>query len=414
MKRTFTLIVLLASASVIFAQNSIEVTMGASYVNEVFYSFEDGTLKSSARTNWDIAFSSDQMSVSVLANTGTGLMLYTYPNGDTASWATADTTGITWNPLYNSIVTWETGAFNTNTNLDYTTSTYDYGWGNYNTTNHYIVGDSIYILALADGSYKKLVIEEKNASDNQWTFKYADLDGSNEVTKTFDADDYSTTFVYYSLANNDFVDQEPGSRWQLLFTKYFDYTYMDGYGYNVTGVLMNSDVYAQEVAEVDTLSDSYELTLFNDTISQIGYDWKSFDHTNYSYSVTDSLVFFVQDSLDSDNGYPVYKIIFTGFSGSSDGTITFSQEKVYSSVTTISEVKQSGISVYPNPADSYINILHDLNSSAGLSVYNINGTKVLSSSTIENELNISALTPGIYSLIINTEGTMHTAKFIKK
>lgn len=408
MTRTFTFILLLSFSLSMFSQDSVQVTMGASYANEVFYSFEDGTLKSSARTDWDIAFNAAKMSVSILANTGSGLELYTYPD-TIGSWDVVDTTDMSWTSLYNSIVTWETGAFNTNTN----TGNFDYGWGIYNMSNHFIVGDSIYIVKLADGTYKKLAIIEKDAPNNQWTFKYADLDGGNEKSETFDADDYSTSFVYYSLANGDFVDQEPESRWQLLFTKYFDYTYMNGYGYNMTGILVNSDVYVQEVAGIDTASDSYDLSLFNDTISQIGSDWKTFDLNTYTYNVSDSLVFFVQDSLDSENGYPVYKMIITAFGGSTDGTVTFTQEKVSSS-TSIYEEEQAALSVYPNPASNVLNINNNFSGTIEVAIYNINGRKVLYSSSVDKSLDISVLSPGIYNLVISAEDSMFTSKFIKE
>ncbi len=410
-----------------------QVSMGSSYANEVFYSFEDSVLRSSPRENWDIAFAADQMSVTVLANNGLGINVYTYSNGDTADWSSVDTSGMVWNPLYNSIATWETGAFNENTNLNYTTYVFDYGWGNYDMSTHNISGDSIYIMSMSDGSYKKLVISEKNAVDNEWTFVYADLDGSNEETVTFGADTASSDFIYYSMTNNSFAGQGADSRWQLLFTKYYDYTYSDGMGYNVTGILTNSDVWVQEVSNVDTAANDYNLKLFTDTISTIGFDWKSFDHTTFTYKVSDSLVYFVQDVQDTIDGeFPIYKFIITGFDRTT-GTFTFTQELVGTdssasavqnseeeensneNETAITQNAIQALTVYPNPASDVLNIGSTFtNSNVQLSIYNMTGKLVLSSTSIENSLDISSLSMGIYNILIYNEGTIYSTKFIKQ
>ena len=58
---------------------------------DVYYSLENGIVKSETRANWDIAFTSSKMSASILSNGGSGVELYSYPNGDTNAWATVDT-----------------------------------------------------------------------------------------------------------------------------------------------------------------------------------------------------------------------------------------------------------------------------------------------------------------------------------
>ena len=63
-----------------------------------------------------------------------------------------------------------------------------------------MVGDSVYILKLADGTYKKFQVIKKASIQNTYYFKYADLDGTNEVNEVVDCSSYNDkNFVYYSL-----------------------------------------------------------------------------------------------------------------------------------------------------------------------------------------------------------------------
>ena len=56
----------------LLAQVQKEVVTGAGYANDVYYSLETGTVTTVDRDNWDIAFVTQVMSVSVLANNGFG------------------------------------------------------------------------------------------------------------------------------------------------------------------------------------------------------------------------------------------------------------------------------------------------------------------------------------------------------
>ncbi len=88
----------------------ITVNTGSGYINEVYWDFED--LNHTVPLNeWDIAFTTDQMDVSIIANHGNTVELFTYPNGSIDDWNSVDTTGMVWKPMYNSIMNWGAGAF---------------------------------------------------------------------------------------------------------------------------------------------------------------------------------------------------------------------------------------------------------------------------------------------------------------
>lgn len=413
MRKIFTLFFVTALFCNSFAQTEVIVSTGAGYADEVYYSFQDSVIKTSPRTDWDIAFTSQTMSVSVLANTGAGLMLYTYPNGTINDWASVDTTGMEWDPMYNSIESWESGAFNVNVAAD---DVFDYGWGQYNMTNHFITGDSLYIVALSDTVFKKFAIIEKDAPNNKFVFKYADLDGASEVQDTIEANDYSTSFIHYSFTTGEVVDQEPDTRWQLLFTRYFDYNIP----YYVTGVLANSGVSIQEVSGVSQSEfEDYDMELFSDTISQIGSDWKSFNMGTFQYDIADDVVYFVQDTLDGEEIHPIWKIYFTAFGGSTDGVYTFMKEEL-GETTGIKVINNHQISLYPNPASDYINVIHDFNSEIEISVYNTAGKLMLreyargTSGLNSQRLEVDFLPTGIYNAVIRSEKELFTTKFLKK
>ena len=412
MKSIFTLLILLFLTTSVFSQTEVSVVTGEGYANEVYYNFDNDVLKTAPRNTWDLAFKTDQMSVSVLANNGNKVMVYTWPKGAIGDWSTVDTTGMAWTAMYNSVVDWEYGAFNANTEIG---NDFDYGWGKYNMTTHNISGDSIFIVKLASGVFKKFAINQKNAIQNVWTFKYADLDGKNDTTITLKANDYKTkTYIHYSIANNMVVEQEPAERWQLIFTRYYDYTIP----YMVSGVLANAGIKIQQVNGVSQIDfEDYQTSMLNDTISEIGSDWKTFSMSSNppGYVVSPDVVYFVQDTKGSDNS--IWKLYFTGFDYT-NGTYSFIKKKL--DATGINTLSERNLTVYPNPASQEINVIHDFSGNTDITIYNISGQPVFKTQNFESTglnkqtLNIGNLPSGMYSLLIRSGKDAKTVKFLKK
>ena len=181
------------------------ISMGAGYADEIFYCLENGVVKISPRSSWDIAFSTDPMSSTILVNEGYGIELYTYPSGDQAAWDAVDTSGISdWPVMFNSDTSWYYGAFDRNDK-----GHPDYGWGVYNTQTHDVVGDSLFIIRLSDGTVKKLFIEKRAAMTNSFSIKYGNIADAGE-TKEISCGTYSgKNFVYFSLGSGEVLDIEP-------------------------------------------------------------------------------------------------------------------------------------------------------------------------------------------------------------
>lgn len=182
-----------------------------------------------------------------------------------------DTSGIhTWKKMYNSMNTWDEGAFNM-----YSQGHPDYGWGIYNMLDHNLKGDSLYAIKLQNNGWKNLYIQKKQSALNIYTFRYSDLDGKNLVVENIDnTKNSSKLFTYYSLSEKKIVDREPdNSLWDLVLTKYHD----NNIDYNVTGILLNENVSASVFEAMDstsaftaTLADT---TIFSDSLTIIGNSW---------------------------------------------------------------------------------------------------------------------------------------------
>jgi len=295
---------------------SESITMGASYTNDIYYSFKNGVIAEVPRTNWDIAFGVPVRSSSILINSTAGVTLKAYPNTFTTwvSNTTLDTTGYkTWNFLYNSDTTWEDGAFSRNA-----TGYPNYGWCIYDyLSTHNLTGNAIYVIKLRNGDFKKIFIDKKLSAQQKYTFHYANIDGTDEhIVTEMDASTSNANYVYYSLQDNAIVaDREPdASTWDILFTKWID----NSIAYPVTGVLQNIQTTAIDVTADDPSTITYTNDQFLDDINTIGSDWKTINMSTYQYDIPTNRYYIVKGK----DGI-VYRINFTAFAGSSTGDLSF-------------------------------------------------------------------------------------------
>lgn len=418
MKRILLLLCFALISLGLMAQEQKEVITGAGYANDVYYSLENGTVDTVARDNWDIGFYTFYYSAGIIANNGSDVELYTYSEGDIDDWATLDTTGMDWVPMYNSLESFEDGAFNAHEQ-----GHPDYGWGIFTMGGDYpIDGDSLFVIKTTSGIYKKLAIIQKLAVANTWEFKYANLDGTDEQSVFLDASDYEDKlFIYYSLDNNEPLDREPlKTDWDLLFTKYYDYTIP----YSVTGVLINPDhVLAQEVRESgmdQSTHNSYEETAFTSNISEIGSDWKDFNMDSMKYILVDTVVYYLKTFGGArDSSY--YKIYFTDFSGGSfggQGVYNFMQERITFVSAEENELPVL-LQVYPNPARENIQVVFDLYGRTNIDIIDMTGrvvyTTAYDASGFTNlSMDLSRLNPGVFFIRVSMEDKSNVLRFIKE
>ena len=409
MNKIFTTLLLFISLN-LFSQNQ-SISLLPSYTNQSFYSLENGEVTNLNNTDWDLAFSTATMSSSIRINAGMGTELYSYPLGDTTDWNTFNSSNLSnWLPIYNSDTNWFVGAFDKNS-----TSMFDMGWGMYSMITHHVTGDSLYAIKTIGGDWKKLWIQK--LANDEYSFKYANLDGTNEINTSVSKLNYSDkNFIYYSLDQNSVLDREPNSiDWDITFTKYI--TPVQGMPYGVTGVMSNDGV---QVAQVDNLPDPNSYTDYSQhsmstEINTIGYDWKSFDMSTFSYSVEPYRCYFVKDLQDK-----VWRIIFTSFEGSSTGNIEFNTQEMTSS-SSISEL-QSDIStfeIYPNPiTDNNLTIVFDNSfNETQLEIFTVTGKQVFDKNINgagfqAKSFSLPNLDKGLYIVSISSRGNSIQKKLL--
>ena len=362
---------------------SQNVSLSSGYTNQSFYSMENGEVQNIANDNWDIAFSTDNFSSTIRINDGKGVQLYTYHLGDTSDWDMINnsTTNILYNPMYNSDITWEVGAFDINT-----TSGFDYGWGVYNLQNHHIIGDSIFLIQTVNGNWKKIWIKSKESGE--YFFKYANLDGTDIVNTSIQAANYSNKrFVYYSLDQDIVNDREPElSEWDISFTKYI--TPVQGTPYPVTGVLSNVGIKIAKAINIASPFNYIDFSshTFMEDINSIGYDWKTFQG---SYIIDNNRCYFVKDYNNN-----IWRIIFTEFEGTTSGNIEFNTELI-GSINSLENDLQKSFKIYPNPASSDVNIIYETNRDVKLEIHDLNGRRIFN--TILQKQDFSTVNIPLYN-----------------
>lgn len=390
------------------------VSLGAGYANQKWYSLKNDEQGSSAKNNWDLAFDISGMGTSIHINSITGVTLWTYKKGSVAAWNNVDTSGISnWTPQYNSDTTWTIGALDKG---KVASNYYDVGWGVYNPVTHVVAGDSLFIVKLSNGQYKKLLIN--NIAGGGYNFEYADINGDNNTSYFLDKAKYTgKNFAYFSLINNVEIDREPvvSANWDITFTQYTTFIPTP---YIVTGVLANKGVKVAKAIKINDVSNynSYGSHSFATAINTIGYDWKVFAGT---WSIEDSLIYFIKDK-NAD----VWKVIFTGFGGSANGNCIFKKQNlgVFTALETIDQDLVQ-FNIYPNPSEGKLELLYEVpqqTSLVTLEILNCQGEQVFqspllaSSGFYHKDLSYLNLSSGMYLISITSGKNKNIQKLIIK
>ena len=320
------------------------VSLGAGYTQQVWYNLQTGAKATSLANNWDLAFFLRSREAAIFINPVNNLHLY-LTKTTAANWATVDTAGIFTREQFNSDTSWSIGAFNrTGDNF------FNYGWGGYNQATHNVTGNSVYIIQLSDGTLKKFIVD-KLSYDTTFTFRQANLDGTNEQKFTFNKINFSgKTFGYFSFLTNAPIDREPkSSDWDITFLRYNGLTPNPTSGtlqnYTLTGVLQHPDATVAKIVGKDTASNSFAGANFSGLINTIGYDWKTYNMATNQYLVANATTYFVKRSDGK-----IYKLIFKSFGGSSTGNIVFSKQYLLpSSIVETDNGKNIRLSIVSNP-----------------------------------------------------------------
>lgn len=405
-------IALLFTANILSAQQTLhEISMKPGYSDEVYVSLAQGKVKSASLTEWDLGFEIKGFSSSIIVNEGKGWELYYIPESteSTFSQSLQESDISQWERVINSPRSWSSGAFNRGVDAALGT----YGWGEYNPATHTVTGSAVYVMKLADKMMKKVFIT--GLAGGTYTFKYANLDGTDEKTGAVAKSDFEgRNFGYYSFSTQDVVDHEPETQqWDMVFGKYVDYA-PDQSGneipYPVAGIRTNMGITVAKVPNGASGTVVPDESAFSNHINTIGFSWKTF--TGSGWSIDTSTAYYVKNQQNT-----IYKIVFKNFGGMSTGTTVFTQEEIVASnINDYVTEDNTMYSVFPTTliSASPLNI-HSHYQMTGVSLLDYTGKIVWTNKFTAPEsmvsISVPSLPTGQYALLIHG-GTVPVMKKI--
>ena len=399
------------------AQDIQEIALGAGYTKQSFVNLSAGTEATVNNTAWDLGFTVyGQQDAGVFVNESAGtsagvpqaqVELY---DAQTTDFATQPVPTSLTTRLYNTETSWAYGAFNEGR---VTTNPFDYGWGVYSTASNQVVGTKVFVVKLRTGSYVKFQIVSLGA--NGYTFKYANLDGTNEITKTINKADFAgKTLAYFNFATATTVAVEPANGFDLMYcrysTPYLDPSTGQYVPYTVAGILHARGVKTAKALNITPATVAY--STFQDSLktapNTIGFDWKAFDGAGWV--LDQNRVYFVKTTTNR-----VWKLQFIDFEGSSTGKAIVEKTDL-GIFTAVENQSVAGLQtlVYPNRVSTDFNIALDATNTTNLqnatiSVVDMQGRIVLNQNiAVQNGfqvLNIAAngFAAGVYNIQLVTE-----------
>jgi len=272
---------------------TVQIEIGYPYLNQVYYDCgTNSVVKINTKYDWDLAFECTPSGFHVLLNTARGMFIANQGNVSFAS--VTSEVGATW--------LWD----NPNGKLDAT------AFGDWQNTNNVFIVDRQFDANGNHLGYKKIIFQ---SVDNQiYTFKYADLDGTNEVTYTINKD-ISRNLIHFNFDNAGqtlFLEPEKNS-WDLLFTNHYHKFSNLPLPFVLTQVLSN--VHNNVVVAEDNNNQFFNINLkdtanytFTNFWDEIGYDWKIRNSQDNSYTINANKSFIIKTT-----GGLFYKIRFVDF-----------------------------------------------------------------------------------------------------
>lgn len=272
--------------------NTVQIEIEFPYKNQVFYDCETNSIVSTnSRYDWDLAFESNGKHIKL--NIAKAMFVEKKGVVDFNSVNSIDNVNWLWD--------------NQNGNLD---SLALNDW--LIEKNNVFVIDRGYDNEGNHFGYYKIIIQEE--TENDFTFKFAKLDGSNENTFNL-VKDKTTNFTYFSFDNlGKTVKVEPNKNtWDLEFTNHQHYfsnlplpfvlTQCISNIYNGVRVAESNDNNFSSITLKDTAN-----YIFTKQADEIGYDWKIRNSQDNSYEIDPNKCFIIRTK---DGWY--YKLRFIDF-----------------------------------------------------------------------------------------------------
>lgn len=398
---------------------TVQLTMGPSYQNQVFFNLANENTKSQLASQWDVAFYRNSiMDMGIKVNDAKDIKVYQVSATPSAFDNIDLSQKATWgNPLFNPDLTnrIQEGAFDTATLLP--SGQFNFGWGSYDMVTHIITGKVSFVLEYGDGTYYKFFI---NQFQGGYSFKYAKWNGTSwdtTQTKTVANGSDDALFNYFSFESGEKVNNiEPAKNdWNFMLTRYYTF-YNNVMMYRMSGIIQNPNIKVAKIQSETQASSTFSApasTAYSDVITSIGHSWKP------TSGVHSDVVYYIKDA----NNY--YRLYFTENGGATTGNVSFKYKNITSELGVTDLGKKASFGVYPNPiSNKKATILFDVkenaNSNGTAEIYDLTGKKVFETKLSkqnglqQQDLNLSNLNAGTYLLKINYAGLSETKKIIIK
>lgn len=339
----------LAISTLSNAQNFQEISTGAGYNKQSFIKLSEGSQKQVNNDAWDLAFTAfGFQDAGIFINESSGSSMgQNLPQTELYDAKTSDFNAsiildsIVSNKYLNSEESWSFGAFN-ETRLP--ANPFDFGWGKYNPAGQRVDGDKVFVLRLRNGNYKKIKIE--SLIGTTYTLRYANLDGSDEITKTINKMPVrSDKLIFFSMTANDVVDVLPNGGFDMMYGRYTSLA-RDPNGtieqqYNVTGILTGPGVQVAAAKGVDpkTVKAENYVDQYSTRTDVIGHDWKTLVGTGWE--LAQDRAYFVKTADKR-----IWKIVIIDFEGSATGNAVF--EKTDLGISSNHEISGVETGISPN------------------------------------------------------------------
>lgn len=364
-----------------------DFSMNPGYEYMVYYSVDSGVAGSATMASWDLAFDVRPMGGTASINGGQGMSLF--PAGPLSGWDNIDESFANSAgdlvPFQNGTSYWSEGAFSQGGD-----GNFDLGWGVYDVVTHTVASDSMYVISLPDGTWKKFAL--LSLVSGVYSFQCADLDGSNFFEDQVAKSDYlGKIHAFYNLTNQEEMDLEPSTGWDMLFLRYVE-EIQPGVNYGVTGALTHPNVRVQEQSGLlDPFMDGVlDATAMTDSINVVGWDWKTY--AGGAFTVLDDRCYFMETVTGAH-----WRVVFTGFEGSMTGNVELG--KVLISGADIAEPFAATSHLFPNPAHQGEEVILTSESRfSRIAIWSVNGAKVddIRVQGPTYTLSTTGLEPGLY------------------
>ena len=408
MTKTSTLLVLVLLLSSMLYGQVDNVSVGASYSQQAYYKISTGEVTTVPNDAWDIAFSNaGESDAGVFINessTFNAFPLQVFVS-ETNDWSESinDTSPYVDSVIiYNEEKNWTEGAFNSIRDFN---DPDDYGWGIYDEGENIIQGDRIFVIRKRNGVYIKFQI--MTYTDGEYTFRYANLDGSEETTAIASKNEAGDVPLLHFSFETDAAVVIP-TDYDLIFQRYAAALPVeeDVVQYVVVGALLAPGTQGAIATDINWSDvDIDDAGSFSYVPNTIGHEWKYFD-LNSGWSVILDRAQWVR-TRDGET----YMIIFYNFSGASSGTTTLEKFNVTATSTTDQDIELD-IILYPNPSSTHIVIGSIKSQFLNINITDISGTVVKNIRSFTNEsISISDLPKGLYTVNIEYQSS-ETSKLI--